>query len=246
MLSAVIIAKNEAGMISDCLASVSFAGEVIVVDNGSTDATSAISASLGAKIISSAAPDYAAVRNDGLAAARGDWILYVDADERVSPQLQAEITGIMVSPSGFSAFDLPRRNFYLGQEMNFGGWGGDSVIRLFRRSDLHRYVGKLHEQPEYSGVLGRTQSALLHYSHRDLESMLDKTLVFTAFEAKSRFSAHHPPVVWWRFFRIMLTEFWLRFIKLSAWRDGPRGVIDSLFQVFNSFIIYARLWELQQ
>jgi len=105
--------------------------------------------------------------------------------------------------------------------MHFGGWGGDSVVRLFRRSDLHRYVGKLHEQPEYSGTLGRTQHALLHYSHRDLTSMLNKTLVFTGFEAESRFEAHHPPIVWWRFFRVMSTEFWLRFVRLSAWRDGP-------------------------
>ena len=75
--------------------------------------------------------------------------------------------------------------------------------------------------------------------------MLAKTLGFTTYEANLRFDAHHPPVVWWRFLRVMATEFWLRFVRLQAFRDGIEGVIAGVFQVFNTFIIYARLWELQ-
>jgi hypothetical protein len=75
--------------------------------------------------------------------------------------------------------------------------------------------------------------------------MLEKTLFFTSFESQLRFQAKHPPVVAWRFVRVMLSEFYLRFIRLSAWKDGTEGIIDGMFQVFNTFIIYARLWELQ-
>ena len=75
--------------------------------------------------------------------------------------------------------------------------------------------------------------------------MLEKTLVFTGYEASLRLDSKHPLVVPWRFIRVMATEFWQRFGKMQAWRDGPEGIIDGLFQVFNMFIIYARLWEMQ-
>lgn len=246
MLTAIVIAKNEQSMIKDCLWSLNFADELIVVDNASTDTTAEIARKFGAKVIKSQGADYSQVRNDGIKAAKGSWILFVDADERVSPELQQEISQIITSSNSASAYDLPRRNFYLGREMHYGGWGGDSVIRLFRKSALQKYEHPLHEQPVYTGELAKAHFSLIHYSHRDLTSMLEKTLHFTGYEAELRFNAHHPPVVWWRFLRVMFTEFYLRFVKLSAWKDGPRGIIDGLFQVFNSFIIYARLWEMQQ
>jgi glycosyltransferase involved in cell wall biosynthesis len=245
MLSAIVITKNEQAMIGDCLASLNFADEIIVVDNGNTDATNSIAKSHAAKIINSIGTDYSAVRNDGLAAASGDWILFVDADERVTPDLSQEILQLISSRSSVAAYQIPRKNFYLGQEMSHGGWGGDAVIRLFKKAHLARYVNRLHEQPEFTGQLGFVHSSFLHYSHRDLTSMLDKTIHFTDFESQLRYDSGHPRIVTWRLVRVMITEFWLRFITLSAWRDGPKGIIDGLFQVFNTFIIYARLWEKQ-
>lgn len=245
MLSSIIIAKNEEAMLGECLLSLNFSDEILVVDGGSTDRTVDIAKSFGAKIVPSSATGYAQRRNIGLKAAAGDWILYVDADERVTPLLKKEIEQIMSSKTTASAYQIPRRNIYLGKEMHFGGWGGDKVIRLFRKSALQGYQGDLHEQPIFSGPLSTLNSELVHYSHRDLTSMLAKTLDFTAYEARLRFEANHPPLSWWRFLRVMFTEFWLRFIRLSAWRDGIEGIIDGIFQVFNSFVIYARLWEMQ-
>lgn len=245
MLSAIIITKNEEQMIADCLVSLAFADEILVVDTGNTDKTNAIAKDHRAKIVTCTGSDYSQFRNVGLKAARGDWILYVDADERVTPQLRQEILGLMADPSSAPVYQLPRRNIFLGRVMHYGGWGGDRIIRLFKRSALKEYRGALHEQPEFSGELGTATGELVHFSHRDLSSMVVKTLEFTDYEARLRLAARHPPVVWWRFLRVMATEFWLRFGKLSAWRDGPQGVIDGLFQVFNSFVIYARLWELQ-
>jgi (heptosyl)LPS beta-1,4-glucosyltransferase len=245
MLSAIVIAKNEQEMINDCLVSLQFADEVVVVDSGSIDSTKDIARSLGAKVVVSSGRDYSKFRNTGLRRVSGDWVLYVDADERVSPLLRQEIQEIVSAPPTASAFAIPRKNYYLGKHMTRGGWGDDYVIRLFVRSALRGYKFPLHEQPVFSGSMQKLKNELTHFSHRDLTSMLDKTLAFTRFEADLRFKKHHPPVVWWRFARVMFSEFWHRFVRLSAWRDGTEGIIDGIFQVFNTFVKYAKLWEKQ-
>ena len=235
-------------MIGDCLKSLQFADEIIVVDTGNTDRTNTIAVRWGAKVITSGGSDYSQFRNDGLVAAVNDWILYVDADERVTSQLQMEIlllTGKKDNQA--SAYSLPRANFFLGRRMHYGGWGEDDrVIRLFQKRFLKHWKNPLHEEPVFEGEQGRLNNLLEHHSHRDLSSMLEKTLDFTAREARLRYEAGHPSLALWRFLRVMGTEFWHRFIRLSAWKDGPEGIIDGIFQVFNMFIIYARLWELQQ
>lgn len=246
MLSAIVITLNEETMIGDCLISLKFADEIIVVDTGNSDRTNIISKDHKAKIVKSQpGSGYNNFRNDGLKSAKGDWILYVDADERVTPLLAHEIEHIISSNSPFSAYKIPRRNFYLGKEMKFGGWGNDKVVRLYKKEKLQGYEQALHEQPVVDGEIGDLENSLVHFSHRDLESMLDKTLLFTGYESDLRLKSNHPPVVSWRLCRVMLTEFWLRFIRLQAWRDGVEGIVDGMFQVFNMFIIYARLWEAQ-
>ncbi len=242
-LSAVIITKNEEAMIADCLRTVAFADEILVVDTGNTDATNTIAKKHGAKIVHSNGKNYSDFRNTGLAAATGDWLLFVDADERVSLELADEIKNL--TPVA-NAYLIPRKNNYLGRFMKYGGWGGEKIARLFKKSELIGYRGDLHEQPDYAGSPGELHHPLLHYSHRDISSMVEKTIVFTAYEAQLRLAANHPPIVPWRIVRVMFTEFWYRFVKLSAWRDGAEGIIDGLFQVWNTYIIYARLWELQQ
>jgi glycosyltransferase involved in cell wall biosynthesis len=245
MLSAIVITRNEEQMIADCLETLDFSDEIILVDTGNTDNTNLIAKKFKAKIISCTGANYSDFRNSGKEAASGDWLLYLDADERVSPKLKSEIISIISDPGESSVFAIPRKNIYLGKVMRFGGWGGDYVIRMFKKNALNKWSGDLHEQPDFSGKLKKLKHEIIHYSHRDLSSMVEKTLNFTTYEAKLRFESHHPQITWWRIFRVMFTEFWLRFIKLSAWRDGPEGIIDCMFQVFNTFIIYGRLWEMQ-
>ncbi len=243
MLSGIVIAKNEERMIGDCLVSLEFCDEVTLVDSGSTDSTIQIAKEHGARMVRTAGSDYSQFRNDGLKAAKGNWVLYLDADERITPLLKNEILKVVHGPD--VVYQIPRQNIYLGREMHYGGWGHDLVIRLFPKKLLKGYSGVLHEQPKFSGDLRTLSQSMTHFSHRDLSSMLEKTLVFTAYEAQLRLKTHHPQVTPWRFVRVMLTEFYYRFIKLSAWRDGVEGIIDGLFQVFNTFIIYARVWESQ-
>lgn len=244
-ISAIIIAKNEENMIEDCLKSVAWADEIIVVDSGSEDGTLKIAKKYTNKVIEISSDDFSQLRDKGRKEASGDWLLYVDADERVPAPLKDEILKITQNDEAGGVYAICRNNIYLGKRLKHGGWGDDKVIRLFRKSHLIKWQGRLHEQPEFSGELKYTREPLIHYSHRGLYSMVNKTAFFTGHEAELRWEAHHPPIQVWRIVRVMVTEFWHRFIQLGAVWDGPEGIIDGGFQVFNTFIIYARLWEKQ-
>lgn len=245
-LSVVILARNEEEVIEDCLKSVKWAYEIILIDSGSIDNTQKIAKKYGAKVIELEFKglEFARWRNLGKENANGNWILYVDADERVTPQLREEIQGVILKTE-FAAYEIPRRNFFLGREMHYGGAWPDYVKRLYRKSKLKRWVGKLHEYPVIEGKMGRLKNPLIHTTHRDLTLMLDKTIAWTKVEAELLYQAKHPPVVWWRFFRMMATKFFERIVKQSSWRDGTEGWINAIFETFNTFIIYARLWERQ-
>lgn len=247
MLTIAIITKNEEEMISGAIKSSIFADEILVVDTGNTDNTNQISKSLGARIVKSSGKNYSEWRNDALKSIQSKWVMFLDADERISEELQKEIKSLVASDDEtFSAYQIPRLNNYLGHFMKYGGWGNEKIIRIFLRSKLIKYVNELHEQPSFEGKLGTLSSPLLHYSHRKIESMLEKTIKFTNYEARLRFEKNHPNIVTWRIIRVMMTEFVQRFVKKLAWMDGTAGIVDGMFQVFNTFIIYTRLWEMQK
>jgi len=248
-ISIITITLNEEQMIDDCLKSAVWADELILLDGGSTDKTLQIAEKYQAKVFSQEAKekDWASWHNQGKIKATGDWIFYLDADERITPGLQKEIITIIKNKNCHdSAFAVPRRNILLGKAMNFGGWYPDYQIRLFKKENLKKWQGRLHERPIFKGTLGYLKQQMLHLTHRDLSSMVEKTILFSNVEAQLLYQAGHPPVVWWRILKVMIWEFFDRFGKKQAWRDGIVGWIEGLFQVFNKFLIYARLWEKQQ
>lgn len=246
-LTVVIIAKNEEKMIIDCLESVKkLADEIIVIDNGSIDQTIEIAEKYGARIFKINGTDFSRLRNEGLKEARGEWILYVDADERVTPELKDEILKYIKddpsASSGSSAFGLRRKNFYLGNHE----WPKiEKLERLFKKEKLKGWYGDLHESPKFEGNLRELNGFLLHYTHRDLSSMLAKTIEWSSLEAQARFKAGHPRMALWRFPRVMLSAFYDSYIRDGGWKVGIVGLIESLYQAFSSFITYAKLWELQ-
>jgi glycosyltransferase involved in cell wall biosynthesis len=247
-ISIVIITENEEQMIEDCLKSVVWADERIILDGDSTDKTLQIAEKYQTKIFPQEVKekDWAAWHNQGKTKSSGEWLFYLDADERITPELQKEIMGIIKNHNSHSAFAVPRQNILLGKPMRFGGWYPDYQIRLFRKDKLIRWQGKLHERPIFKGTLGYFKNPILHLTHRDLVSMVQKTILFSNVEVQLLYQANHPPVVWWRILKVMTGEFFDRFGKKQAWRDGIVGWIEGLFQVFNKFLIYARLWEKQQ
>lgn len=247
--SVVILTKDEEKVIKDCLESVKWAEEIILVDSGSTDKTPQIARKYKAKIIgvSSNKLEYARWRNEGLKAAKGKWVLYVDADERVTPKLKKEIQKIISRrKSDDTAYSIPRRNFLLGKELHWGGWYPDYVKRLFLRRNLKKWTGDLHEEPVFEGLLGKLKNSFIHLQPETIEPMFQKSIRWSKLEAKMLLKAKHPPVVWWRVLRMGLTTLFDRLIKKQGFRDGAEGWIESIYQAFHTIIVYIQLWEMQQ
>ncbi len=115
-----------------------------------------------------------------------------------------------------------------------------------RKSALMEWYGALHETARMKGAIGRLDAPLVHRTHRTLEEMVAKTNTWSKTEARLRYDANHPPVVWWRLLRVMTTAFWDSFIWQGGWKAGTVGWIESIYQAFSMFITYAKLWEKQQ
>ncbi len=247
-ISAIILTKNEEEIIQDCLESVKWADEVIIVDDHSNDQTLKIARDRGVEkiILAEGETSFSERRNLGAKKAQGDWLLYVDADERVTPILKKEIEKVIENETKESAFAIPRRNIRLTKELRFGGWWPDYVLRLMRKDKLQGWQGDLHEQPEINGGVGYLKEALVHFSHRgSFEHKLQNTIAWSKIEAQKLYEAHHPPMNIARFLTAMWREFYQRMIKYQAFRDGTEGIIEAIYQIFSVFITYARLWELQ-
>jgi glycosyltransferase involved in cell wall biosynthesis len=242
-ISAIIIARNEEKMIGEALDNLAFCDEIIVVDNGSVDKTKEIVEKKGAKIYEIRTNDFSELRNFGLSKAENNWILYLDADERIDDELKNSIKDIISTDTRYAAFFLKRKNFYFGKHE----WPKiERLERLFRKEKLKQWKGALHESPVVDGEIGRIDKGLiLHFTHRDLESMLSKTNEWSAKEALLRYNSGHPKMSWWRFPRVMLTAFLDSYIKQGGYKAGVTGVVESMYQAFSMFVTYAKLWELQ-
>jgi len=250
-LSIIIVAGKEEDTIKNCLNSASFADEIVLVATGvCTPKTINIAKNTNKSIIvhlyTDPKIDFSAWHNAGAKIATSVWQLHLDCDEIISPKLKTEIISKINSSDPITNYDIPRANYFLGKRVYYGGTYPDYVKRLFKKDCLISYQGSVHEQPQINGQTGIIKSDLLHYTHRSLSSMLTKSIVWTDVEAKMLYNSDHPPVVWWRFIRMMLTKFWERLIIGQMWRDGTVGWISVIFEMFDTFMIYARLWELQQ
>lgn len=242
-ISAVILSFNSEELIKDCLESVKFCDEIIIVDAGSKDNTLEITKEYNAKIFNFEQGDYAGSRNLGLKKSSFEWILYVDTDERVTPELAKNIKKAVKSSSNMSAYKLRRKNFYFGNHE----WPYiEKLERLFKKDKLKTWYGKIHESPIIEGKVGILDGYLLHYTHRDLSSMVKKTIEWSKIEAELRFKANHPEMSWWRFPRVMGTSFFDSYVKQKGYKAGVVGLIESIYQSFSIFVTYARLWEMQK
>jgi glycosyltransferase involved in cell wall biosynthesis len=241
-ISAIIIAKNEAPRLSRCLSSLAWTDEQIVIDNDSVDDTGLIAKKQGAIIVKKSGNNFAELRNEGAMKAVGTWLLYVDADEIIPDTLKEEILHLVHASISKDAYFISRQNFYLGKR-----WPTrDKMIRFIKKQALITWNGSLHEHPEIRGEVSEFIHPLLHDTHRTITEMVTKTNEWSDMEAKLRFDAYHPPMVWWRFLRVMFTAFFQSFVNQGGWRAGTVGWIESIYQAFSMFITYAKLWELQQ
>lgn len=242
-LSVIVLAKNVQDEIITALKTAAFADEIILIDTGSTDDTIKVSRPYVTKIVKTTGQDFAAWRNLGAQESGGDWLLYLDSDERIPVGLFREIKSVLENPK-HSAYTIPRHDIMLGKYLKH--WPDSRVLRLIKKSALKKWQGKLHEQPTIEGSIGKLNQALVHLTHKNIDEKVLNTLNWSHLEAEMIQKSGHPKMVGWRFWRIIATEFWHRFIRQGLWKDGTQGHIEIIYQIFSRFITYVRLWEMQQ
>lgn len=244
-LSAILIVRNEIANLSDCLQSLAFADEIIVVDSGSTDGSIECARALGALVTKTPDwPGFGPQKNRALAQATGDWVLSIDADERVTPALAAEILQA-ISSGAHAAYEMPRRSWFCGQWVYHSGWWPDRVTRLFRRGSAQFSEDLVHERllldPGQS--LGRLREALLHYSYRSLEQVLDKVNSYSSAGARMRHAqGQHASLA--KAIRHGLWAFIRTWIIRRGFLDGRAGFLIALMNAEASFYRYAKLQQL--
>ncbi len=241
-LSTIIITKNEEKNIAECIDSVHFSDEIIVIDNESSDRTIDLAKKYGAEVISKKFDDFSKQREEGLRISKSDWILYLDADERITNELKVEILSIISDESSRDAYKIKRKNFYFRK---YEWQVVEKMERLFKKSNISGWHGKIHESPTIKGDIGELENPMLHFTHSDLTSMLSKTIKWSDAEAKIRLDANHPKMTWWRFPRVMISTFLSYYIKQKGYKLGSAGLVESVFQSYSTFITYTKLWELQ-
>lgn len=241
-LSAIVITRNESANISDCLLSLDFADEVVVLDNASTDDTAVVARKLGANVTETKDwPGFGIQKNRALALATGDWILSIDADERITPELRAEILTVMSSPSAKDVYGFPRLSSYCGQYMMHSGWNPDFVVRLFRRGAAQFSEDLVHEKLLAKGPIAKLRSPLLHLSFPDFETVLEKINRYSTAGALGMSKRGKTASLWgaighgaWAFFRT--------YVIRRGFLDGQMGLALAISNAEGTYYRYAKRW----
>jgi glycosyltransferase involved in cell wall biosynthesis len=238
-LSVIIITKNEAGNIRACLESVKWADEIIVVDSGSVDATVDICSEMGALVHEHDWPGFGMQKNRALSYATEEWVLSLDADERVTPDLKAQLIKAMEGGSE-DGFYLPRLSQFCGRFIRHSGWYPDYVLRLFKRTKGRFSDDMVHERVILEGVVGRLTTPLLHYSYLDEADVRRKTEQYAKAGALQMFKkgktariADAPLRAGWAFIRTF-------FLRLG-FLDGFAGFNVAMMNARTTYLKYQQL-----
>jgi glycosyltransferase involved in cell wall biosynthesis len=242
-LTVITLTLNEEHNISACLDSARWADELIVVDSGSQDRTLEIARTFTERVFAISWKGYGAARNYALQQAAGDWILWLDADERVTPELAEEIKGILhADVQEIAGYAIARRAFFLGRWIRHSGWYPGRVVRLFRRGTARFSETRVHEQLQIDGAVVATKHDLLHLTDPDLHHYLAKFNRYTSLAAEDMIVAGRTFAM-----RDLLLRPPFQFVKMyvlrGGWRDGVEGFILAVLSSAYVFAKYAKLWE---
>jgi len=241
-ITAVIAAHNESANIEACIASLDWAREVIVVENESSDDTVDRARAAGATVISPKFTTIGAARNNAINRTQTPWILVVDADERCTDELAAEIQKVIANPGGHSAFRVPRRNYFLGKEIKHGGWGSDKPLRLFKR-ELRYNANLVHEHVDVTnGTVGEVKGSLLHYTYTSLDQYFEKFDRYSRWWAEQNFAKGRRSGAGAVLFKPP-ARFVGMYVLKGGFRDGARGLVLACLAAASVMAKYARLWE---
>lgn len=239
-LSVIIITRNEAANIEACIRSVAFADEIVVLDSGSDDATVELARASGARVTTATDwPGFGPQKNRALALASGEWVLSLDADERVTPELAAEIQTVLAAPA-HDAYDIPRLSSFCGRYIRHSGWWPDRVVRLFRRGTARFSDAAVHEKVVSDGPVGRIRAHMLHHTYPDLSSALRKMDRYSSDAAAAMYARGKRATLasalghgTWTFIRIYLVR--------RGFLDGRHGFVLAVVAAMGSFARYSKL-----
>lgn len=244
-LYAVILTYNETANITACIESVRFADRIVVFDSYSDDDTAVLALEAGAELIQRRFDDYARQRNAALdaVAGRADWVLFVDADERVTPALQDEVLRAVERP-GYAGFRIPRHNFIFGRRTRGAGWYPDYQTRLLRVGAA-RYDESVpvHEVVLLDGPEGTLENAFVHHNYRDAAQFRDKQRRYAVYDATRLYEAGVRPKPH-NYVLQPLRQFWWRFVTLRGYVDGLHGLRLSLLMAWYEYRKYRLLGHL--
>lgn len=243
MLKAVILTLNEAPHIAACIESVQWADGVLVFDSFSTDATVALSRQAGAEVIQHPFENYAQQRNAALDAVAADWVFFVDADERATPELAQEIRQVAATDEKVGWW-VPRHNYIFGHRMRGTGWWPDHQLRLLRHGRA-RYERAVHEVAVLDGAEGYLQAPMIHYNYNTLQDFLEKQRRYINYDVKVLVEKGEKSRFYTPYHRA-LRHFWWRFVTLNGWRDGAYGVLLSGLMAYYEMVKYGRVRRIYQ
>ncbi len=242
-LTVTVITRNEAANIAAALDSVRWADEILVVDAESTDQTAAIARDHGARVIVRPWPGYVDQKNLAATEASHDWILSLDADERVSPELAGEIRGLLAAGPDAPGYRIPRVTFHFGRWIRSTDWYPDFQLRLYDRRRA-RWAGRyVHESVQADGAPGRLRAELQHYAYRDIAHHWQTMDRYTTLAARQMFEDGRR-ARWTDILILPRLAFFRNYILRGGIRDGMAGLVISAMNAYYVGLKFAKLWEL--
>lgn len=244
-IAAVVITKDEERNIAACLESLRWTDELVVVDAQSQDRTVEIARRYTNKVFVRPWPGFGPQKNFGMDQTKADWMLVVDADERVTGALQQEILQTVLAgpPADLVGFEIPRRNFFYGRWIQGGGIYPDYQLRLFRRSAGHYDDVLLHERLQLRGRIARLTHPMDHYSMPGIREHVQKMARYTGLGAQEKLKVRSR-VTLWKLAGHHLGTIFKTYILRGGFRDGVHGIIVALFAGMHTFVKYAKAWEM--
>lgn len=246
-LSVIIITKNEEKNIVDCLESVKWADEIIIVDAFSSDSTIEIARKYTDKVFQKEWIGFADQKSYALKLASNEWVLSLDADERVSESLRIKLLSMLSDLSElnkFSGFKIKRDNYFLGKKINSCGWNKDFQLRFFKKSVTRLTNRLVHEGFEVSGEIGSIKEPILHLSYKSINETIEKINHYSSLEALEKSSKLKV-----NFFTIIFFPalyFIQHFLFRYGFIDGMYGFLVSLFHAWTKLLVQLKIWELQR
>ncbi|MDR3609163.1 MAG: glycosyltransferase family 2 protein [Ignavibacteriaceae bacterium] len=237
-----MIVKNEESCLEDALKSVNWADEIIVVDAESTDSTISIASKYTDRIFVHKWEGFAAQKRYALSLASNEWILNIDADERVSDNLKKEI--MTFNSGAVDGYKIPRENYLLDRHISSCGWNNDYQLRLFRKSKASVTERLVHEGFEVNGSFDNLKSSLIHLTFTSTERTISKVNIYSSLQAQEKFNKTKKVKIHTIILHA-LSAFMKDFISLRGYRDGIYGFIVSLISGITTLLVYVKIWELQ-